>query len=98
MVASLEAWQHGIGNAARHIPGPFVEEGGVLHYQEGVVVLFQDGPELDGGEGPPHYHVHGAAVQPAEDARADAGEDDPELLQVEVAVEGPGQTLCEKAG
>jgi hypothetical protein len=55
----------------------------VLHYQEGVVVLLQDGPELEGGEGPPHYQVHGASVQPAEDGRADAGdEDDPELLQV----------------
>jgi hypothetical protein len=38
---------HGLGNAARHIPGPFVEQGVLLHYQEGVVVLLQDGPELD---------------------------------------------------
>jgi hypothetical protein len=53
----------------------------MLHYQEGVALL-KDGPELDGGEGPPHYQVRGAAVQPAEDVRADAGnEDDPELLQ-----------------
>jgi hypothetical protein len=43
----------------------------------------------DGGEGPPHYQVPEAAVQPAEDARADAGEDGPELLQVGVVVEGP---------
>jgi len=48
-----------------------------------VVVLLQDGPELDGGEGPPHYQLDRAAVQPAEDARADATEkEDPELLQV----------------
>jgi hypothetical protein len=41
----------------------------------------------DGGEGPPYYQLHRAAVQPAEDARADTGDkDDPELLQVGVAV------------
>jgi hypothetical protein len=46
----------------------------------------------DGGEGPPHYQLRGAAVQPAENAREDAGdEDDPVLLQVGVAVKGPGQ-------
>ena len=66
----------------------------MLHYQEGVVVLLQDGPELDGGEGPPGYQLYRAAVQPAEDARADAGDkEDPVLLQVGVAVKGPGQHL-----
>jgi len=55
---------------AGHIPGPFVEQRGVLHYQEGVVVLLQYGPELDRGKGPPHYQLHGAAVQSGEDARA----------------------------
>jgi hypothetical protein len=51
------------------------------------MVLLQDGPELDGGEGPPHYELHRAAVQPAEGARADAGDkEDPELRQVGVAV------------
>jgi hypothetical protein len=85
---------HGLGNAARHIPGPLVEQGVVPHYQEGVVVLFQDGPELDGGEGPPHYQLDRAAVQPAEDARADAGDkEDPELLKVWVAVKGPGMHI-----
>ena len=59
------------------------------------MVLLQDDPEMDGGEGPPHAQLHDElAVQPAEDARADAGDkDDPELLQVRVAVEGPGQHL-----
>ena len=34
------------------------------------------------------------AVQPAEDARADAGDkEDPVLLQVGIAVKGPGQHL-----
>jgi urease accessory protein UreE len=37
---------HGLGNIARHIPCPFVEQGVVLHYQEVVVVLLQDGPKL----------------------------------------------------
>ena len=47
------------------------------------MVLLQDGPEMDGGEGPPHVQLDRAAVQPAEDDRADAGdEEDPELLQV----------------
>jgi hypothetical protein len=46
----------------------------------------------DGGEGPPH--VWGATVQLAEDAGADAGDkENPELLQVGVAVQGPGQHL-----
>jgi len=48
----------------------------------------------DRGEGPPHCQIDRAAVQPAEDARADARDkDDPELLQVGVDVEGPGQNL-----
>ena len=90
---------HGLGNVARHIPGPFVEQGVVLHYQEGVVVLLQDGPELDGGEGPPHAQLDRAAIQPAEDARADASDkEDPELLQVWVAVQGPGQHLLRGDG
>jgi len=59
-----------------------------------VVVLHQDGSQLDRGEGPPHYQVHRAAVQLAEDSRADAGdEDDPEPRQVGVAVQAPGQHL-----
>ena len=37
---------HGLGNMACHIPSPFVSP--MLHYQEGVVVLIQDCPELDG--------------------------------------------------
>ena len=58
------------------------------------MVLLQDCPELDGGECPPHVQLHGAAVQPTEGARADGGDkQDPELLQVGVAVKGPGQHL-----
>jgi hypothetical protein len=66
----------------------------MLHYQEGVVILLQDGSELDGGEGPPHVQLHGAAVQPSEDARADAGDkEDPGLLQVGVAVQSAQHLL-----
>jgi len=36
----------GLGNVARHIPGPFVELGVVLNYQEGVVILHEGGPQL----------------------------------------------------
>jgi len=54
---------HGLGNVAGNVPRPFVEEGVMPRYQEGVVVLLKDGPEPDGGECPPHYQVHGAAVQ-----------------------------------
>ena len=58
------------------------------------MVLLQDGPELDRGEGPPHYQLHGAAVQSVEDARTDAGyKEDLELLLVGVAVKGSGQHL-----
>ena len=34
----------GLGNAVRRIPGPFVTP--MLHYQEGVMILLQDGPQL----------------------------------------------------
>ena len=45
-----------------------------------MVVLLQDGPELERSEGPPHYQLDRAAVQPAEDARADVSDkEDPEL-------------------
>jgi hypothetical protein len=56
-----------------------------------MVVLLQDGPELDGGEGPSHYQLDRAAIQPAEDAGADATDkEDPESLHLRVAVEGLG--------
>jgi hypothetical protein len=35
---------HGLGDVARHIPGPFVTP--MLRYQEGVVILLEDGPQL----------------------------------------------------
>jgi len=59
------------------------------------VVLLQDGPELEGGEGPPHIQLHDElAVQLAEDAGANAGDkENPELLQVEVAVQSAQHLL-----
>ena len=48
-----------------------------------MVVLLQHGLELNRCEGPPHYQLDRAAIQPAEDARADAGDkEDPESLQM----------------
>jgi hypothetical protein len=43
----------------------------------------------DGSECPPHVQLHDElAVMPVEDARADAGDkEDPELLQMRVAVQ-----------
>jgi hypothetical protein len=47
MGASLQAcFLHGLGNMAGHKLAPLVEQGVVLNYQERVVVLLQDGPQL----------------------------------------------------
>jgi len=79
-----EAWQHGLGNAARHIPGPFVTP--MLHYQERMAVLLQDGPQL-GRKAKALLTSRESRSSVLEDARADAGDkEDPELLQVGVAV------------
>jgi len=61
---------HDLGYMACRVPGPFVRPR--LPYREGVVVFLQDGPELDGGEAPPHVQLHGAAIPLAESARANA--------------------------
>jgi len=79
---------HGLGNAARHIPGSFVELGVVLHYQEGVVILLQDGHDLERGEASSHLQLRKRAMELAQDA----GEitryvEDLESLQVWVAIE-----------
>jgi hypothetical protein len=45
-------------------------------------------------EAPPHVQLDCIAVQPAEDARADVNDkEDLELLQVRIAVDGPGLDL-----
>lgn len=38
----------------------------MLHDQEAVVVLLQNGHELEGGEGPAHVKLGDVPVQPAE--------------------------------
>jgi hypothetical protein len=52
----------------------------------------------DGGEGPSHYQLDRAAIQPAEDARADAADkEDPELLQAGLPLGfGPASPLGHK--
>jgi len=54
-----EAWQHGLDKWPAISQA--LSERRMLHCQEGVVVLLQDGPELYGGEGPPHYQLDRAA-------------------------------------
>ena len=66
----------------------------MLHDEEAVVVLIQNGHELKGGEGPAHIQLGDIAVQTAEDARVVAAdEDDLVALQVEMAVDDSGQQL-----
>jgi len=63
----------------------------MLHDQEAVVVLLQDGHELEDGEGAAHFQLREVAVQPAGAAAAD--EEDLVALQFQVAIEGAGQHL-----
>ncbi len=65
----------------------------MLHDQEAVAVLLQDGHELEGCEG--SAHIRGKpAIQPAEDAGiVAADEEDPVSLQVKMAVQGDDQHL-----
>jgi len=83
---------HGLGNVARHIPGPFVRRCSTI--RKGGWFSSRMVHSSDGGDGPPHAQLHGAAIQLAEDARADAADEKyPELLQVGIAVQDPGQHL-----
>ena len=66
----------------------------MLHDQEAVVVLLQDGHELVDGEGAAHFQLREVAVQPIEDAGVVAAdEEDLVALQFQVAVQGAGQHL-----
>jgi hypothetical protein len=59
-----------------------------------MVVLLQDGHELEGGEGAAHLQRDKAAIQPGEDAGVVAGdEEDLVALQIEVAIESIRQHL-----
>jgi hypothetical protein len=80
----------GLGQVLYHSPlGILVEERVVLHDQEAVVVLLQDGHELKGCEGPAHLKLREVAVQAAGAAAAD--EEDLVALQFQVAAAGYGQ-------
>ena len=41
--------REGLGQVLLHLPGILVEQRVMLHYQEAVVVLLQDGHELEAG-------------------------------------------------
>jgi hypothetical protein len=84
----------GLGQVAHHLPGILVKEGVVLHDQEAVVVLLQDGHELEEGVGAAHFQLSDVAVQPIEDAGVVAtDEEDLVALQFQVASLGFGQHL-----
>ncbi len=46
----------------------------MLHDQEAMVVLLQDGHELEGRKGPPDLQLGEPAIQPTEDARVVAAD------------------------
>jgi len=60
----------GLGQVLHHLPGILVEHRVMLHDQEAVVVLFQDGHKLEDGKGAAHFQIGEVAIKPTEDARA----------------------------
>jgi hypothetical protein len=89
MVASLDLVQ-----VRHHFPGILVEQGIMLHDQEAVEVLLQDGHELEDCESSAHLQLSDVAIQPAEDAGVVAAdEEDLVALQFQVAVQGISQQL-----
>ena len=83
-----------LGQVAHHLLGVLVEQGVMLHDQEAVVVLLQDGHQLEGGEGPAHIQLGDVPVQAAEDAGVVAAdEEDLIALQFRVAVDSLGHQL-----
>ena len=69
-------------------------QGVVLHGQEAVVVLLQNGHELEEGVGPANVQLGDIPVQAAEDAGlVAADEEDLIALQFRVAVDGSGHQL-----
>jgi len=69
MVASLEVCLRAWARLLHHsLLGILVEHGIVLHDQEDVVVLLQDGHELEEGVGAAHFQFREVAVQPIDDA------------------------------
>jgi hypothetical protein len=84
----------GLVQVLRNLSGILVKHGVVLHDQEAVVVLLQDGHELEDCEGAAHIQLRDDAVQPAEDTGVVAAdEEDLVALQFRVAALGFGQQL-----
>ena len=74
-----------LGQVFHHIAGILVQQRVVLHDEEAVVVLLQDGHELEDGKCAAHIHFSDVTIQSAEDAGVvSAGEEDLVALQVEV--------------
>jgi len=66
----------------------------VFQYHERVAVLFQDGHELENGEGPPYFQSGKPVVHAAEDTRiVPADIQNLESLQALVAVQSLDQHL-----
>ena len=83
-----------LGYVLDHLAGILVQHGIMLDDQEAVMVLLQNGHELEAGESPPYIQLGDIAVQAAEDARVvSANEEDFVALKVEVAVDGIYQHL-----
>ena len=60
----------------------------MLHDQEAMVVLLQDGHELEGCEGAPDFQLGEFTIQSTEDARVVAADvENLVTLQIEVAVQ-----------
>ena len=63
----------------------------MLHDQEAMVVLLQDGHKLEDSKGAAHFQLREVAIQPIEDAGVVAtDEEDLVALQFQVAVQGAG--------
>ena len=58
----------GLGQVLHYFLRILVKHGIVLHDQEAVVVIHQDGHELEGGVGAAHFQGGVAVIQPAEGA------------------------------
>ena len=94
MVASLEVCFRAWANILNHLFGVLIEHRVVLYDQDAVVVLFQDGHELEDCKGAANLQLGDVSVEPAEDARVvTADEEDLVSLQVKMAVQGFDQHL-----
>ena len=83
-----------LGDVLDHLAGILVQHGIVLHDQEAVVILLQDGHKLEACEGSPDIQLGDIATQATQDAGVvAANEEDFVPLQVEVGIDGIYQHL-----